>query len=526
MKDTKAENTQNKTKEFRSWAVYLVCLGVASVFMFAFGLNSPLHTFNPHCDYQWYMTMGHGIVSGKVIYRDLFDHKGPITYLVFAFACLFPNPQIAIWLIEILCVSWFLFFCYRIARKFLSPWLALSVVPLMMMALSTNYARGIEGACVEEYCLPIFAYGLLTFLDFLIDRKPVSWRRSLTLGVCYGILFWTKFTMLEFFVVPLLIWVIVNIVEHKFLTVVRSGLVMLGGFALVALPIVIGFAVLGALPDLFEIYFLVNIGKYGVGNLNHEYNDTWFNFGLSLLLGTTFALLWFVGLIGFAINYWRQKSGWLLLIAALSSWLMVGLIGAYLFYYLPLYAYAVLGVVYLIKIVACMLQNASVIVQRRKFKLLWLSVVAVASFFVALPLATNTVEINQPRDHYAPLVVADILAEYNQTAERPATLFCYRMADGGFYNAAGIVPTMKYYAHSSFSEAGYPAMFQAFDETIRNQSCDFVVTYPWVYEAKQDFLTQYYHLYKEGDLQANTIPYRYFEPSGYEESSLVILFRN
>lgn len=521
---TKTE--QVAPKDFRPWVVYLICLGVALVFMFFFGLNSPLHTFNSHCDYQWYMTMGHGIVAGKVIYRDLFDHKGPITYVVFAFACLFPNPQFIIWLIEIVCVSWFLYYCYRIARKFLSPWLALGVIPLMMMALSANYARGIEGSCVEEYCLPIFAYGLLTFLDFLLDRKPITWRRSLTLGICFGVLFWTKFTMLEFFVVPLLIWIIVNLVEHKFLVVVRSGLFMCGGFVLVALPILISFAALGAVSDLFKIYFMVNIGNYGAGNLNPEYNDYWRNFGLSFVLGSTFALLMLIGLVGFAINYWRQKSGWLLLITALSSWLMVGLIGAYLFYYLPMYAYTVLGVVYLIKVIVGMLKNASIEIQRRGVKIACLLVVILVSFFAAIPFVNNLKEIGQPRENYAPLVVADIIAEYNQTADQPATLFCYRMADAGFYNAAGIVPSMKFYAHSSFSETGYPEMFAAFDETIRQQTCDFVVTYPWVYEAKQDFLTQYYHFYRDGDLQANTISFRFYEPGGYEESALVILFRN
>ena len=149
---TEVNNTEKHTsQDFNPWIVYVVCLGITVVFMFFFGLNSPLHTFNPFTDFNWFVTMGRGIVAGKVPYRDLFDHKGPITYFVFAIAGLFPNYQIAVWCIEIICISLYLYFCYRIARKFLSPWLSLAVVPLMMMVLSTNYCRGLSAMSAEEF---------------------------------------------------------------------------------------------------------------------------------------------------------------------------------------------------------------------------------------------------------------------------------------------------------------------------------------------------------------------------------------
>ena len=248
-----------KKTEFSLWLVYLFCFGVSLIFMLFFGLNSPLYTFNSHCDFNWYVTMGRGWVAGKVPYRDLFEHKGPITYLIFAFAALFPSYQIAIWLIEVFCVSLFLYFGYRIAHKFLSPWLSLAVVPLVMIVLSANYCRALNGACVEEYCLPIFAYGLLCFLDFLMDGRLATWQRSLALGICMGILFWTKFAMLEFFLVPMLVWLVVNLVRRNFVVALCSGLVMLGGVLIITLPIVIYFAAVGGLDDLWQVYFCVNL---------------------------------------------------------------------------------------------------------------------------------------------------------------------------------------------------------------------------------------------------------------------------
>ena len=520
---------QSVAKDFRPWVVYLVCLSVSLFFMFFYGLNSPIHTFNPHCDYQWFTTMGHGILAGKVPYRDLFEQKGPIVYAVFAVACLFPNSQFVVWCLEILSVSLFLFFCYRIARKFLSLWLSLAVVPLMMMVLSTNLARGLEGSCVEEFCFPIFAYGLLCFLDFIMDNKVVTWQRDLALGICMGILFWVKFTMLEFFLVPLIIWFVINAKNRELKVVLRGCGVMLGGFVLVAIPVIICFAALGALDDLFNVYFLVNIGNYN-GNTQTDnsvsYVNPMKNFGLSFLLGPYYIIVLIWGLICFAVHNWKRRSGKLLLIAALSTWFMIGFFCGYFYYYLPMHAYAVLGVIYALKVVSSMLQVVEITIQRRMLKIVGTVIIVVISFFAALPMVTNRVEINRPREAYAQLVVADMIAEYNKTAEKPATMFCYLMADCGFYNAAGIVPNVRYYAENCFAKEDFPEMFDSFQQTISNKLCDFVITYRHKYDLNRKFLEQYYHPYVENDVRSSTLPFNFFEPNGYGESDIIVLFRN
>ncbi|MBO4823003.1 MAG: hypothetical protein J5580_00300 [Clostridia bacterium] len=523
------KTNQLAVKELRPWAVYLVCLAIALVFLFLFGLDSPLHTFNPHCDYQWFTTMGRGILAGKVPYRDLFEQKGPMIFVLFAVANLLPEPQIVIWCCEVLLISLFLYFCYRIARKFLSPWLSLLVVPLMMMLLSMNKVRGLEGACVEEYCLPIFAYGLLCFLDFLLERKAVTWRRGLALGICIGILFWTKFTLLEFFIIPLLIWAVVNLVEHKFLMVVRSALMMLLGMVIVTLPIIIWFAVVNALGDLWQVYFVINFSNYS-GDVQNGVRITrvnpWVNLKQSLLFtGTGFLLIQVLGLICFTVFNWRKNSGWQLLIAVLGTWLMIGFFCGYLYYYLPLYTYAVIGVIYLVKgigyVWTAMKLNVKPLV-----KALFLVILSAMSLVLALPFVSNLKEINRPRNQYAPLVVADMIAEYNQTVEKPATLFCYRMVDCGFYNAASVVPNVRYYAQNSFTEAELPEMFASFDDTIRNQLCDFVIMYRFTYEIKRDFIANYYHPYVDNNVMKSSLLFAAFEPNGYVKNEIVILFRN
>ena len=525
MEQVVAQEKVVEKKGFKPWLVYVICFAISLVFMFFFGINSPIHTFNGHSDFNWYVTMGRGFVAGKVPYRDLFDHKGPITYFVFAFATLFPSYQIAVWCLEVICISLYLYFCYRIARKFLSPWLSLAVVPLMMMILSTNFYRGLNGACVEEFCLPIFAYGLLCFLDFIMDKRPVTWQRSLALGICLGILFWVKFSMWEFFLFPMLIWLIMNLARRDWKTVLRSGLIMLGGLLIVTLPIIIYFGAVGALGDLWQSYFVINLGSYtgdiDGGSAQEKFIRGWKNSLSPILMSPYFILFFVFGIVCFAVQYWRQKSGWLLLIAIIPTYFLIGFICGYFYYYLPLQAYAVLGLIYLVKFITNVID---ITIKKQWVNGLILTILTVISFCLALPFASNMVEINQPRESYAPLVVADIIAEHNQTAETPATLFCYYMGDGGFYNAAEIVPNVRYYSQHCFAPQEFPELFASYDVTIREQKCDFVICYVDEFKKNEEFLLTYYQFYF-GSLEKSTLPFRFFDATSYGENEIVILFR-
>ena len=120
MADENNKTNTAPTKELSLWKVYGICLLISTIFFFLFGFNSPIYKFNSDPDYNWHLTMGHALIHGKIPYRDLFDHKGPLVYFLYGFCCLFPTPHLTMLLIEILCMSLFFFFAYRIAKKFLN----------------------------------------------------------------------------------------------------------------------------------------------------------------------------------------------------------------------------------------------------------------------------------------------------------------------------------------------------------------------------------------------------------------------
>ena len=158
-----------------------------------------------------------------------------------------------------------------------------------------------------------------------------------------------------------------------------------------------------------------------------------------------------------------------------------------------------------------------------RLKSVVLILVAILSCLLSFPFVSTIVEINQPRENYAPLMFADIINEYNQTAETPATLFCYYMADFGFYNACGIVPNVKYYAINNFTRKEFPAMYESFDEIISEQKCDFILAALGMYETNE-LLSDHYVPYFETK-EDSIINFKYWVDTCYFEAQLIILFR-
>ena len=70
-------------------AVWL--LGIAALVLVWCSKSSPLYAFNDWMDANIFFTMGKSMLHGRVLYRDVFDHKGPVLYLLYGLAACVDN---------------------------------------------------------------------------------------------------------------------------------------------------------------------------------------------------------------------------------------------------------------------------------------------------------------------------------------------------------------------------------------------------------------------------------------------------
>lgn len=508
------ENTINpQKKDLSLWAVYGICLFISAIFFFFFGFNSPLFTFNSHSDFNWFMTTGNGLANGKIPYRDLFEHKGPIVYFVFAFACLFPRPGFIILLIEIISMSLFFFFAYKISKKFLNTFYSLIVIPLLAFAVFTCWCRMVSASSIEEFALPIYTYFLLCWLEFLQEKKSWTWIQALCLGICFGIIFWAKFTLVYFLIAPIIIWLIISLYRQEWQTIINNLLYMLAGVLIITIPILLFFALNNAIDDLFYVYFYINITAYGTTDPSTTFDSLKFFF----LIGPVILFLILYGVIRFTIDQWHNKTGWLLLIAFLVTFiLIVCSCKRLVYYYGCLFPYAILGLIYILNWISKKYST-------QKLKVLIFTSITILCLLTTIPLSTITSEWKQNKDELAPLAIAEVINNYETTNNRKATLFCYKIWDFGFYNSSKIIPNNYFFARNYFDGRRFSALDESIYNSIKNQVSEFVITEFKTWEKEKDnFLSLYYEPYKIDD-KVNIYHHRIINRFSYDDYDFILL---
>jgi hypothetical protein len=84
---------QNMTKRptTKDLIVLGYCILLSILFLLFCTKSSPLYPFNDWVDANASFTMGKGMMNGKVLYRDIFDHRGPLLYFYYGIGYLISN---------------------------------------------------------------------------------------------------------------------------------------------------------------------------------------------------------------------------------------------------------------------------------------------------------------------------------------------------------------------------------------------------------------------------------------------------
>ena len=139
------------------------CLGAAALVLVLCSKTSPLFVLNDWMDANIFFTMGKSMLSGKVLYRDVFDHKGPVLYLLYGLGWLLDHTGFTgVFVLELCAFALFLDFGLRTAALLrgtpLHP--AWCLLPAAAVAACRAFAHG---GSAEELLLPFMAaalYGL------------------------------------------------------------------------------------------------------------------------------------------------------------------------------------------------------------------------------------------------------------------------------------------------------------------------------------------------------------------------------
>lgn len=233
--------------------------------------SSFLYPLNEWVDANCFFTVGKSMANGMVVYRDVFEQKGLLLYVIHALDYLISNDTFfGVFVFEVISATAVMLFAFKILFLYDCNKSAFIFAPLFSAVIYSSHAF-CQGDSAEEFCLPFLMCGLYLSLKSLKTQKAFSATQLFCIGVISGCVLWIKYTMLGFFVgfviVPLIM--IIRNREWKYL-LKCVGFVVLG-VAAVSLPVLIYFAVNGAIEDLFRVYFYDNMFLYSDGSQGESF---------------------------------------------------------------------------------------------------------------------------------------------------------------------------------------------------------------------------------------------------------------
>lgn len=460
--DTRKSN--DRRTDFRA---FLYCLLTAFVVLTICTKSSFLYPFNDWVDANCFFTVGKSMAEGKVLYRDIYEQKGILLYVLHALAYrISADTFFGVYLLEVLAGALFLFFAYKTVRLyarrgilFWLPWLG---------ALIYASASFCHGDSAEELCMPI-----LTACIYLSER---SFRRGKTLsfwnwfvaGVLGGCVLWIKFNLLGFFLGWALVPLYRTLRDKGVLSVLRAAAGVLLGVLVPSVPVLVYFLKNDAISDLWTAYFYNNIFLYSAAQDAEQgvfalLQMLYSRVRMFISWAYPFAVPAFIGMVWYSLVSPAKYR----LAPAFAALLLVPLIFSgslnLMYYWLAFAPFAVYGLIPLCVLTDRLLKQDF---RRVTAALTVLSLVCAGLF--SWVFSSNTYLIQYEKEVMPQYQFKEIIL----SVEDPS-LLNYGFLDGGFYTVCNLVPECKYFCTLNIP---LEDMFEAMDMQIALGLPDFVVT--------------------------------------------------
>ena len=411
---------------------------------------SPFFIFDEMIDINVIFSVGKSFWNGLLVYRDLFEHKGPLMYAITALAALIsPSSQHGIWVMEVIAVLLFLIYAKRTV-ELVNPKSSSILLPLItwIMYHSAAFAAG----TAEEFCLPLIMMGLFWSLKAMKERRIPNRRESFLLGLSFAVVFWIKYSMIGFYVGVFVTCLAVTIRDRSWKQLFQAIVSVILGFLIITLPIVLFFYFNGALQDLFQVYFFANVNDYA-NRLDILYQ------GYYALTGTLNTIMnnftcWLIILVGLICLLCRKQRRITLLV-------YVTLFSAAWFVYCGGMQFSYYGMILLVYTVFASAAEPVIETSRHRWFVL-----------TGLPILLSALWL--PYDVFADPLTKEDYVQFRlmePIKEKDASLLTYGSYDIGFYTAGDLKPSLY---HFCLTNCNPDAARSAQEEYIKEGLADYV----------------------------------------------------
>lgn len=436
------------------------CLVISFITIFICSKNSPLYPFNDWVDENAFFTVAKSWFNGLIPYRDLFEQKGPLLYLIFMIGYLISKHSfIGIFIIEVISMTICLYYVSKIINLYLKKEYAYYILPLFSSIICSSIYF-VQGGSTEEFCFPLMAITIYYFLNYF-KTKEIKKKELFFNGFIAGLISMLKFNLLGLWFAFMLCIFIDLLLHKKIKEVFISCIYFLLGMIIPITLFSLYFYLNNSLKVFIDTYFLFNIHSYvQTLSLSERIQKDFTLFFYQIRLNYIIFNLIDVGLLYFVFsrkllkNIWAKISLVILFILSFFGIFWGGF--AFQYYFLFMTFYLLLG------LVAFFYQ----VFQDKKFNYIILLFCLIISLLF-LKTSPNLAYRHNKKEDIVQYKFASII---NQ--KENATLLNYGFLDGGFYFASDIIPNTRYF---ELPNAVVPNMEETLESEISNKKFDYIV---------------------------------------------------
>ncbi|MBP3784333.1 MAG: hypothetical protein J6I68_13900 [Butyrivibrio sp.] len=467
--------------------------------------SSFLYMCNNWDDVNSYFSMGKGMMNGMVIYRDLYDQKGPYLYLLYGIAYLISHRTfLGVFIFEVIAAAIFLLYGFKTIAARSNKAIAGVLLPILAAGVYSSWSF-YKGGAAEEFCLPMFAYSLYALDSILRDRfDKVGIRKAFAIaGICAGITAQIKYTMLGFYFGWFLIAVIYCIGKCGGKDSFRLAIRFILFACIPSIPWFIYFLATGSFDDWFRCYIYNNLFFYSkVEEVSQSVFSRLYELAKVLLFLIEDSFSYFMFIIpGVFLQLFMEKG----ILKRLAMPVMFGLTFLVIFfggntlayYSIPLMVFAIWGAAYIAQAIYKLYlrvlkksldgNSGESGINAKSFAIsafVFTAVLALSTIFAANNCVSKDYR-HMDKDSFWLFKAASYLEEGD-------TLVNLGGLDVGLYTVTGIVPTCEYFQTNGI---GLPTLFEEQGRYVSEGATEYIIAVadePWGVHEHYELVESFY----------------------------------
>lgn len=459
---------KKKQKKKKSMLLFLFCFFLSFIGITVCSKNSFLYPIQDGNDMNAYFTVGKALMNGYVPYKDLFDQKGPILYVIYAISYMIHHTSfIGVYFLEILFFTVFLYFISKTILLFSNNhhYICIIIPIFSSFLLSSEYF--FHGGSAEEFTLPFISYALYSIMKYF-KIKEIKPSILFLNGIMAGMIAMIKYNLLGFHLAMMLILIIDIIRYNKGKNLIKTCFFFLLGMMIPILGCVIYFSINHALKDFIQVYLLFNIVGYKVSFLGNIKRIIIQDIIIEhFTLYPIYLSIFLYGIIYFIFHKTQLKGLYKLAIPFLLLLTCLGIyIGGrgYYYYHLILVPFYFLGFL-------AILLTVEEYYEKIKIHILYLCIFfSFSVFFFQIKNSPNLSFMTHGKSSLSQYTFASIIKR-----ERDQSFLNYDSLDNGFYITTDQIPKFRYYMKLNVVDEVFPDIMIEQNNIIENAKTNFII---------------------------------------------------